>query len=86
MVAFSFAAAGPAGAKTQHEASISKQATNQLLGPLFCGFLEGAGQRATCVDGGKLYHLRAPKEFQDSYEWRKSSIASENRRSLSVSS
>lgn len=53
------------------------QTTNQLLGPFFCGFLEGTGKRATCVDGGKLYHLRVPKEFRDSYDWRKSAIASD---------
>jgi len=53
------------------------QTTNQLMGPFFCGFVEGAGKRATCVDGGKLYNLRAPKEFQESYDWRKSAIASD---------
>ena len=53
------------------------QTTNQLLGPFFCGFVQGAGKRSTCVDGGKLYHLRATKEFQESYDWRKSSIASD---------
>jgi hypothetical protein len=53
------------------------QTTNQLMGPFFCGFVEGVGKRATCVDGGKLYHLRASKEFQESYEWRKSAIASD---------
>jgi len=53
------------------------QTTNQLLGPFFCGFVEGAGKRATCVDGGRLYHLRASKEFQESYDWRKTSIASD---------
>lgn len=53
------------------------QTTNQLLGPFFCGFAEGAGKRGTCVDGGRLYHLRALKEFQESYDWRKSTIASE---------
>lgn len=52
------------------------QTTNQLMGPFFCGFVQGAGKKATCVDGGKLYHLRAPKEFQESYAWRKSAIAS----------
>lgn len=49
--------------------------TNQLMGPFFCGFLEGAGKRATCVDGGKLFHLRTPQEFQESYGWRKAGIA-----------
>jgi hypothetical protein len=53
------------------------QTANQLMGPFFCGFVEGAGKRATCVDGGKLYHLRASKEFQESYDWRKSAIASD---------
>jgi hypothetical protein len=53
------------------------QSANQLTGPFFCGFVEGAGKRATCVDGGKLYHLRASKEFQESYDWRKSAIASD---------
>jgi hypothetical protein len=52
------------------------QLANQLMGPFFCGFVEGAGKRATCVDGGKLYHLRASKEFQESYDWRKNTIAS----------
>jgi hypothetical protein len=47
---------------------------NQLMGPFFCGFLEGAGKKATCVDGGKLFHLRTPKDFQDSYTWRKAGI------------
>jgi hypothetical protein len=53
------------------------QTTNRLMGPFFCGFVEGAGKRTTCVDGGRLYNLRAPKEFQESYDWRKSAIASE---------
>lgn len=53
------------------------QSTNQLMGPFFCGFVEGQGKRATCVDGGRLYHLRASKEFQESYEWRKGAIASD---------
>jgi hypothetical protein len=33
------------------------QTSNQLMGPFFCGFVEGAGKRATCVDGGRLYNL-----------------------------
>ncbi|HVR82959.1 MAG TPA: hypothetical protein VMU54_01525 [Planctomycetota bacterium] len=49
--------------------------TNQLMGPFFCGFMEGAGKRATCVDGGRLYHLRSPKDFLESYNWRKSGIS-----------
>jgi|SRR5882672_6512323 len=51
--------------------------TNQLIGPFFCGFVEGAGKKATVVDGGKLFHLRSPKEFQDSYAFRKAAIAAD---------
>jgi len=53
------------------------QTANQLMGPFFCGFLEGAGKRAVCVDGGKLFHLRTPEEFKDAYDWRKSGIISD---------
>ena len=53
------------------------QSKNQLMGPFFCGFVEGAGKLATCVDGGRLYHLRDSKEFQESYDWRKRGIASD---------
>jgi hypothetical protein len=53
------------------------QTTHQLMGPFFCGFVEGSGKRSTCVDGGRLYHLRDSKEFQESYNWRKCAIASD---------
>jgi hypothetical protein len=52
------------------------QGANELLGPFFAGLVEGAGPRATCVDGGELYHLRADEEFEASYAWRKRGIAS----------
>jgi hypothetical protein len=48
------------------------QESNELLGPFFAGFVEGAGARATVVDGGELYHLRTEAEFRESREWRKS--------------
>ena len=32
---------------------------------------------ARCVDGGELYHLRKAEDFQQSYEWRKKTIASD---------
>jgi hypothetical protein len=51
------------------------QGSNELLGPFFAGFVEGAGRAAACVDGGELYHLRSEEEFRGSYEWRKRSIA-----------
>jgi hypothetical protein len=50
---------------------------NGLLGPFFTGFVEGAGKQGLCVDGGELYYLRTEEEFQKSYAWRKTTIASD---------
>lgn len=50
---------------------------NQLTGPFFCGFVEGAGKHGTVVDGGKLFNLRTPKDFLDSYTFRKGGIAAD---------
>jgi len=47
------------------------QSSNELLGPFFAGFVEGAGALATVVDGGELYHLRTEEQFRMSFEWRK---------------
>lgn len=47
------------------------QSANELLGPFFAGFVEGAGDRATVVDGGELYHLRGEWEFREAAEWRR---------------
>ena len=52
------------------------QSSNELLGPFFAGFVEGAGDRATVVDGGEIYHLRGDREFRESYEWRKNVLPS----------
>lgn len=49
----------------------SWQSSNELLGPFFAGFVEGAGDRSTVVDGGELYHLRSDEQFQRSFDWRK---------------
>jgi hypothetical protein len=51
------------------------QGSNQLLGPLFVGFFAGVGA-GRCVDGGELYILRTPEEFDAAYQWRKRTIAS----------
>lgn len=51
------------------------QASNQLMGPLFAGFFAGV-KAGMCVDGGELYHLRTPEEFEGAYQWRKRTIAS----------
>ena len=49
-------------------------AANELAGPFFAGFVEGAGPRATVVDGGELYHLREADDFRRSLRWRKHDI------------
>jgi len=46
-------------------------ASNELHGPFFVGFLEGAGPDASVVDGGELYHLRSEGDFQECRNWRK---------------
>ena len=51
--------------------------TNRLLGPFFAGFVEGAGDRAVCVDGGELYHLRKDDDFRRSAEWRRTTFPSD---------
>ena len=55
----------------------SWQHANGLLGPFFAGMVEGAGDRAVCVDGGELYHLRKDDDFRRSYEWRRKAFASD---------
>jgi hypothetical protein len=52
-------------------------AANRLSGPFFAGLAEGSGASATCVDGGELYGLRTPEDFEKSYQWRKSEFPSE---------
>lgn len=52
------------------------QSSNELHGPFFAGFVEGAGDRARVVDGGELYHLRTEEQFERSYAWRKKTLPS----------
>ncbi len=49
-------------------------ASNLLLGPFFVGFVEAEGS-VTVVDGGELYGLRTPADFQSAYDFRKTGIA-----------
>lgn len=49
---------------------------NNLLGPLFVGFVEGAGSGSVQVDGGEIYGLRTKPEFQTAFQFRKIDIAS----------
>ncbi len=52
-------------------------ASNLLLGPFFVGFVEAEGASATVVDGGELYSLRTPADFQATYDFRKTAIATQ---------
>ncbi|NOK61867.1 MAG: hypothetical protein GFH27_549281n11 [Chloroflexi bacterium AL-W] len=49
----------------------------ELSGPFFVGFVEGAGDQATIVDGGEVYQYRTEEDFQRSYDWRKYGMVSE---------
>ena len=53
------------------------QSGNELLGPYFAGFMEGAGDSACNMDGGELYSLRTEAEFQDVYNWNKNTLPSD---------
>jgi hypothetical protein len=54
------------------------QESNELNGPFFVGFVEGAGLRAKVVDGGELYHLRTEEEFKAARQWRKRTFPSKD--------
>jgi len=47
-----------------------------LRGAFFVGMVEGAGARATVVDGGECYQYRSTADFDQSYRWRKYDLAS----------
>lgn len=48
---------------------------SELLGPLFAGFLEGAGPTSLVVDGGEIYGLTAKSEFEAAYAWQRLGMA-----------
>ena len=52
------------------------QTANELIEPLFVGFMEGLNGTAKNIDGGELYTLRSASDFQKTYDWRKTTIAS----------
>lgn len=64
-------------AKAPHPLFPEWAAANRLAGPFFAGLVEGSGPSGTCVDGGELYHLRSPEDFEKSYQWRKSELPSD---------
>jgi hypothetical protein len=63
--------------KAPHPLFPEWSAANRLAGPFFAGLVEGAGTSGTCVDGGELYGLRTPEDFEKSYQWRKSELPSD---------
>jgi hypothetical protein len=50
---------------------------HNLVGSFFVGLVEGAGPRATVVDGGEVYQYRTAEDFERSYRWRKYELASD---------
>jgi hypothetical protein len=50
----------------------------ELNGPFFVGFVEGMGDKARVIDGGEVYQYRTADDFQQSYEWRKHGMASDD--------
>jgi hypothetical protein len=60
------------------------QTANELIEPLFVGFMEGLNTTAKNIDGGELYTLRTANDFQKTYDWRKTTIASNSVNSSSI--
>ena len=50
--------------------------TEELRGPFSAGLIEGLDSRAKFVDGGEVYAYRTVDDFQVSYDYRKTRIAS----------
>lgn len=49
---------------------------SRLLGPFFVGLTQGVGSQGMVIDGGEIYQYRSLQDFQGSYTWRKTTIAS----------
>ena len=49
---------------------------DELRGPFSVGFIEGLDSRSHFVDGGEVYAYRTVDDFQVSYDYRKTTIAS----------
>jgi hypothetical protein len=64
----------PARVTLQQLASASSY---ELFGPFFAGWVAAAGPRAVVSDGGEVYQYRTADDFQVSYDWRKTGIASD---------
>jgi hypothetical protein len=71
---------GPYISETNAPASLQFpqwQSGNELLGPYFSGFMEGVSGSAANIDGGELYTLRTSAQFDASYVWRRTTLASD---------
>jgi hypothetical protein len=66
--------------KTPRDVLLAQASPNErsLVGSFFVGLVEGAGARATVVDGGEVYQYRTPDDFERSYRWRKYELASDD--------
>ena len=53
----------------------SGYSASELMGAFTVGFMEGAGASARIVDGGEFYDYLTSTQFSNSYQWRKSTIA-----------
>jgi hypothetical protein len=66
-------------AKTPPEVTLRQvEASGEdLRGWFFVGLVEGAAAGARVVDGGEVYQYRSDADFEASYRWRKTGIASD---------
>ncbi len=55
--------------------------TNNLMGSFFMGMMDVKSNAATIVDGGEVYQYRTLPEFENSYQWRKYTMASDTNNS-----
>jgi len=51
--------------------------TNEYKGAMFLGFKQGLNSTASLHDMGEFYQYQTDKHFQDSYQWRKPDIVSD---------
>jgi hypothetical protein len=56
----------------------------ELLAPLYIGMMTAMNSQTTMIDGGEVYQYRTVKDFQDSYTWRKFSIATSAQNSPNI--
>jgi len=72
---------GPYSSAPDTPDSVRRGQTNweveELRGPFSAGFIEGLDSRSQFVDGGEVYAYRTVEDFQISYDYRKTGLATE---------